>query len=179
LDFADLSVALFATAKAPTIRPCQRIADGYAADLLMPNYLFRPLAKKQSKLSFRTVSDLAETFKTSLTSTAIRLVEGDHSPSLLVCHGLHGRKWFTRAPSVPPRWFPQETLDAKSFAMSVLFGGTADNAFPRKIGAESWFDRRDADRYEVMEQTLRIGSNETRTLLLIADQEMLQGGALM
>ena len=78
----------------------ERTADGYAADLLMPYYLFRPLARQQSKLTFKAVAALADTFNASKPATAIRLVESDHSPALLVCHGPRGRKWFTRAPSV-------------------------------------------------------------------------------
>ena len=98
----------------------ERIADQYAADLLMPRYLFSPLARQQGKLTFKAVAALSDIFRTSKTATAIRLVESDQAPAILVCHGPNGRKWFTRAPSVPERWFPQDTLDAESFAFGVL-----------------------------------------------------------
>lgn len=153
----------------------ERAADGYAADLLMPYYLFKPLARQQGKLSFKAVNALAEIFNTSRPATAIRLVESDLSPALLVCHGSKGRKWFTRAPSVPQKWFPQDVLDADSYAFGVQFGGNADDSIPRKIGADAWFDRWDADRFEVHEQTMRIGPDETLTLILIRDQKMLEG----
>ncbi len=45
---------------------------------------------------------------------------------------------------------------------------------PRKIGADAWFDRRDADRFEVQEQTFRTGDNEILTLVLIRDGAMLE-----
>jgi hypothetical protein len=53
------------------------------------------------------VDAISGIFNTSRTATAIRLVDGDHSPALLVCHTSQGRKWFTRAPDaarniVPP-----------------------------------------------------------------------------
>ena len=70
----------------------ERVADGFAADLLMPAYLFKPLARQHAKLTFKAVNALAEAFKTSQTATAIRLVESDHAPALLVCHGPKGRK---------------------------------------------------------------------------------------
>jgi len=152
----------------------ERTADGYAADLLMPYYLFRPLARQQSKLTFKAVAALADTFNASKPATAIRLVESDHSPALLVCHGPRGRKWFTRAPSVPQIWFPQDALDADSYAFGVQFGGNSDDPLPRKIGAEAWFDRRGADRFELHEQTIRTGPDETLTLLLISDSRMLE-----
>jgi IrrE N-terminal-like domain len=152
----------------------ERIADAYAADLLMPHYLFRPAARQQPKLTFKAVSTLAEIFHTSQTATAIRLVEGDHSPALLVCHGKLGRKWFVRAPSVPEQWFPRNELDADSFAFGVLYGGNPDDALPRKIGAEAWFDRWEASRYEVHEQTIRTGEDEILTFILITDAHMLE-----
>ena len=59
----------------------ERVADAYAADLLLPRYLFVPISREYAKLSFRTVRQLGDLFDTSLTSTAIRLVESRHSPS--------------------------------------------------------------------------------------------------
>lgn len=152
----------------------ERTADSYAADLLMPYYLFRPLARQQGKLTFKAVTALADIFNASKPATAIRLVESDYSPALLVCHGPKGRKWFTRAPSVPQRWFPQDSLDADSYAFGIQFGGNPDDTLPRKIGADAWFDRRDADRFEVHEQTMRTSPEETLTLVLISDSRMLE-----
>ena len=152
----------------------ERIADTYAADLIMPHYLFRPVARQYPKLSFKTVDAVAEIFNTSRTATAIRLVDGDHSPALLVCHGSQGRKWFTRAPGVPSRWFPRETLDAECFAFGVLYAGNGDDPMPRKIGADAWFDRWEAANHEVHEQTVRTGDDEVLTLVLISDPHMLE-----
>lgn len=152
----------------------ERIADRYAADLLMPRYLFQPAVKHLNKLTFKAIAALAADFDTSLTSTAIRVVESNHWPAILVCHGQTGRKWFTRAPMVPERWFPQETLDADSNAMDVLYGRKPDNSHPRKIGADAWFDRREAERYEVLEESVRIGSAEVLTLISFNDEEMLE-----
>lgn len=155
----------------------ERVANRFAADLLLPNYLFRPIARQHSKLNFKTVNALADLFSTSLTATAIRLVESDHFPAFLVCHGPKGRKWFTRAPSLPSKWFPQDSLDADSFAFGVQFGAQRDDPLPRKIGADAWFDRAEAARFEVQEQTVRTGDFETLTLVLVTDEGMLAESA--
>jgi hypothetical protein len=152
----------------------ERVADAYAADLLMPRYLFDPVARQHPKLNFNVVNALADEFETSLTATAIRLVEGDHSPALAVCHGTGGRKWFVRAPSVSPRWFPRDSLDSESFAFDVLFGKAEGTTMPRKIGADAWFDRGEAEKYDVLEQTVRTGNNEILTLVLIPDERMCE-----
>jgi hypothetical protein len=152
----------------------ERAADGYAADLLMPGYLFRPIARQHAKLSFRTIDAIATIFRTSMTATAIRLVESGHAPSLLICHGPAGRKWFTRSPDVPEKWFPRDALDADSFAFGVQFGGKPDDPMPRRVGADAWFDRWEASRFEVQEQTFRTAPQETLSLVLIVDPDMLR-----
>lgn len=152
----------------------ERVANLYASRLLMPAYVLDPIARAYPKLTFQTVSAIAELFDTSITATAIRLVEGGHAPSVLVCHGPKGRKWFTRSPDVPDRWFAQDNLDSESFAFGVLFGRQGNDPMPRKIGADAWFDRDEAQRYEVQEQTFRTGSDEILTLVLIRDAAMLE-----
>lgn len=156
-----------------TVSP-ERSADGYAADLLMPSYLFRPMARSQRKLNFAAIKALADAFDVSQTATAIRLVASDLTPTMLVCHGPQGRKWFTRSPSVPHRWFPQDVLDPDSFAFDIQFGREPDSPMLRKIGADAWFDRAGADRFVLREQTIRVGSDETLTLLVFDDPEMLE-----
>ena len=156
-----------------TLHP-ERVADRFASSLLLPAYIFRPIARAYPKADFQTVSAIADTFDASRTATAIRLVENRHFVACLVCHGLRGRKWFTRSPEVPDRWFPREDLAAESFAFEILNGSAAEDRFPRKIGADAWFDRWDADRYEVFEQTIRTGEGEILTLVRIDDEAMLR-----
>jgi hypothetical protein len=151
----------------------ERAADNYAADLLMPRNIFQPIARSYAKLNFKRVKAIADVFDTSWTATAIRLVESGHSPAILVCHNCEGRKWFSRGPAVSSRWFPKAELDPDSFAFGILFAGKSDDAALRKIGADAWFDRRDAERFEVQEQTIRTGPDEILSLVLMTDDEML------
>src|SRR5690606_6030659 len=59
-------------------------ANSYASDLLMPDFMFRPRAEKRP-MTFDTASDLADTFKTSLTATSIRFVDYGSYPAMLIC----------------------------------------------------------------------------------------------
>lgn len=152
----------------------EREADGYAADLLLPRYLLKPILREYPKLNFQTIRAVADIFNTSPAASAIRLVETGHAPAVLVCHGPQGRKWFTASLGVPDRWFPQKALDRESSAFSILFGADADDTSPRKIDADAWFDRPEAEKYEVQEQTIRTGDDEILTLILIRDEAMLE-----
>lgn len=152
----------------------ERAADRFASRLLMPDYLFRPMAGASAKVSFATVRMIADAFDTSMTAIAIRLIDGGYFIGCLVCHGRHGRKWFARSPGLPDRWFPRADLDAESFAFDVLFGTREEDKFPRRIGADAWFDRSEAERYDVHEQTIRTGDEEILTLVRIDDDAMLR-----
>lgn len=150
----------------------ERIADAYAADLLLPSYLFRPAAAKLRRSTFAAVDELARLFQSSRTATAMRLVDFGPEPAMLVCHGLGGRKWFKRGRDVPERWFPRDDLDAESNAFEALHSGV-DKAQPMLIGADAWFDRREAEQREVFEQTVRAGNGEVLTLLTFKNHGML------
>ena len=157
-----------------TIGSLERTANTYAANLLLPPYLFGPLSRKHKNLSFESVRALADEFDASHTATAIRLVESDHTPAILICHGPSGREWFRRSPSVPERWFPKKELDPDSFAFDLLFGRDLDSETMRKMDASAWFDRDEAYRFEIWEQTLRVGPQQTLTLLVFDNEEMIE-----
>jgi hypothetical protein len=152
----------------------EKVADAYAADLLMPRYLFVPRAAALGRIAFDTIGGLGQAFKTSLTATAIRLVDLDQFSGFVISHTPRGRKWFARSPSVPRHWFPREDLDVKSFAFGVQFGGRSDDSAPRKVSAEAWFDRQGGARFMVREQTVRVASDETVSLVIIDDKAMLE-----
>ncbi len=65
-------------------------------------------------------------------------------------------------------------LDAETYAFDIQSGSDPDSPMLHGIGADARFDRTSADRLEVQEQTVRISSNETLTLLVICDGEMLE-----
>lgn len=150
----------------------ERVADAYAADLLLPAFLFEPLARKARKATFEAVDDIRAQFQMSRTAVALRMVDLGPEPTMLVCHRPGGRRWFKRGADVPDRWFPRDELDAESGAMEVLHGRCERT--PRTlIGADAWFDRRDAERYEVFEQSVRMASGDALTFLTFKSAEML------
>ena len=68
---------------------------------------------------------------------------------------------------VPGWWFPQQDLDAQSYAFDMLHAGTSEQSFPRKIGAGAWFDFNNADRFEIQEQSFALPNSEILTILII------------
>ena len=70
---------------------------------------------------------------------------------------------------VPEHWFPQEHADPDSCVVDALKGTSSGR--PQKIGADAWFDRSGADRYELKEQAVQI-ADTALCLLLLTDSEM-------
>lgn len=140
----------------------------------MPEFLIREsLRGYNNRFDMRTIRAMAEDFDMSLTAAAIRLVERNTVPSLLVCHTSKGRKWFTRSPKVDRRWFPMDHLDKDSLAFGVLFEGGPEDKFLRSSEADAWFDHSWADGMPIKEQTVRISDDEILTLLVVEDERML------
>jgi hypothetical protein len=140
----------------------------------MPAYIFDAVARAYRKPDFSTVDAIAEQFSVSRSAAAIRLVQRGHFPALLICHGPTKRKWFFRSPLVPDRWFPREQLDPESSAFTVQFGRKRGTSYLSKIGADAWFDRFDAGRYEVREQSVPSSGDSSLTLVVIEDDHMLR-----
>ncbi len=57
----------------------------------------------------------------------MRIINEDHFPILVVCHGKDKRHWFRRSNMLPNWWFPREDLDANSLRLGFC------TAAPRKI----------------------------------------------
>jgi Zn-dependent peptidase ImmA (M78 family) len=160
----------------------ERQADQFAADLLMPSYLFRPAANSFKKMTLDGAEKLSNMFNVSLTAAAIRLLELGPAPAMLVCHGTQGRRWFKRHRDLPETLFPPKKLDRETFAQDVM-DGKMDRSGARKIGAEAWTDRLGASNFEVTEQTFRIGEDSILTMVWWHDEaqieaELQQGGRL-
>jgi hypothetical protein len=64
-------------------------------------------------------------------------------------------------------------LSAESSAFAVQFGRLKEQRQARKVKASAWFGIREAERFEIREETVRSTAGETLTLLLLDDSRML------
>lgn len=152
----------------------EREADRFAANLLMPWFLFRPIARSFSHADFKAVSELSCRFQTSLVATAIRFVESNVVPAMIVCHDQEKRQWFKRSKDIPERWFPRDTVDHDSYAFDILYGKAEENTHQQKVSAESWFDRAEAADYLVLEQSAPYIDGKVISLLEFFEEGMLE-----
>ncbi len=155
----DRGLAAFACAEKAFLREWSKDnpetrANRYAADLLLPEPLFKRDARNK-EMTLMTARELAERYQTSLTATTIRLVELGSFPAMVVCMEQGRRKWFVRGPDLPHSVWPVETLQRGSLAFGLMEGRRAEE--PIDIEASNWIDHPDAERFPISEDSVRSG----------------------
>lgn len=149
----------------------ERRANRYAADLLLPKFMFEPRAKGK-EITFATVRSLAADFSTSLTATAIRLVEFGSFPAIIVCNERDRRRWFFRGSDVPDALRLRDTPGAYTCAYDLLRGSSADEG-PTDVQADGWISHPGSRRYSLREDSVRIGDGLVLSILWWKDERQL------
>jgi hypothetical protein len=133
----------------------EKRANRYAADILLPSFLFDPQASRL-ETGLGAIRQLAATFETSLTATAIRFVESAIKPSVLVCSGQNRRRWFFSGRDVPKHLWPRKIPGSSTQAHDLLHTAATSVSGPTEVDADEWFDHHDAHNYVVMEESFRV-----------------------
>jgi hypothetical protein len=128
----------------------ERRANRYAADLLLPRKMFQAAAHGLPP-TFSTARAFARTFESSLTATAIRLVELGELPAMLVCTDAKGRLWFFRSAIIPEALWPLSQPGPNTNTSKLVAGTLAHAPGPELVDASDWIDHRDASEYVLIE----------------------------
>lgn len=146
-------------------------ANRFAADLLMPKKLFISEAKGKP-ITLNSTRELARVFQTSMTATAIRLVEHGSFPAMVICSDRKGRKWFISGPDVPVKLFPSDQPGPGSAAHNIIQGGKAVSE-PIDVKADQWFDYDGSDRYWISEDSFRVTEELVVSLIWWEDEDQI------
>lgn len=150
----------------------ERRANRYATELLLPTRMFTPRARNLPS-TFESARELADAFETSLTATAVRLVELGSHLAMLVCCDQGERKWFLRSKGVPSGLWPIDRLTHNSGSVAARLLAGATRVGPRHVNADEWISHRRAHRYRVHEDSILIMPNVTLTLLWWDDEQQI------
>jgi Zn-dependent peptidase ImmA (M78 family) len=148
----------------------ERGANEYAADLLMPAEMFAKESRNKP-ITFATARELSDTFVTSLTATAIRLIRHGSFPAMLVYLEGGRRRWFIRGDDVPEALWPLDSPRLATTAADLLRGRGEDR--PTAIQADGWIDHPRSKWYEVVDHSIRISSTGILSLLWWKDERQL------
>jgi Zn-dependent peptidase ImmA (M78 family) len=148
----------------------EKRANQYAADLLLPKSMFQPRVRGR-EMTLTTAAEQAAIFRTSLTSTAIRLVQLGSAPALVVCTSRQGVVWKSYGPDVRAKFLFRVQPSSDSVAYDLLRGQDAPG--PTDVAAEAWFNDRAARYHEICEDSRMISPDEVLTILWWKDESHL------
>jgi hypothetical protein len=150
----------------------ERRANRYAADLLLPRKLFAARARSMVP-TFECARELASMFTTSLTATAIRLVELGPAPAMVLATEVTGRKWFAASDVVPRDLWPRAQPGTNTVAAKLLDGRLLKSPKPVDVDADDWIEHRDASRYTLKEDSIVVYGGLVLTLLWWNDESQI------
>ncbi len=149
----------------------EKRANRFASDLLLPAKLFRPLSKGLP-ITFKSVQQLADVFRMSLSATAIRLVEYGSYPAMLICNGAGGRQWYVAKSDVSSKLWPVDRPGQSTHAAELLNRRDLTMG-PRKVGAEQWIKNFRADQYWLKEDSIPWVNQSVLSLVWWEDESQL------
>jgi Zn-dependent peptidase ImmA (M78 family) len=128
-------------------------ANGFAAELLMPEVLFRQDARR-GDVSFANVYELAsgDSYNVSVTAAAIRLVETSRECCALVATEAGQVIWQVRSDFYYRMATRGQTIRSDTYAAAVQTG-EQPNARPEPVDPLAWFDDPAHSRVELLEST--------------------------
>jgi len=156
----DVKSNRFSQRKAVPMR--EKVANDYAAELLMPHYLFsRHIAG--SDVSFDVIRSVKNIFNVSLTAAAIKYVGSCGFPVLLVSYKSGRRGWYHRSTEVPEHFYPVRELDRNSAAYRTLIGKPDSGS--TLCDADIWIDAQGSEDYEIREVSWKVSDDEVMVFL--------------
>jgi Zn-dependent peptidase ImmA (M78 family) len=116
-------------------------ANRFAGDLLLPKAMFSRDARAK-EVTFAGAGALADRYETSLTATAIRLVELGSFPAVILCFEPGSKRWawHKRGPDLPSRLWPRDLPAKNSIAFDIMNGGHPPS--PANVGGLRRLDPR-------------------------------------
>jgi hypothetical protein len=141
----------------------ERSANEFAADLLMPQMIFGRYSYA-SPVTLDAVREMAIKFETSLTATAIRLVQHGSFPAMVIYLTQGSRKWFVAGPDIPSALRPRERPSRNTVA-GELECGENPSIGPQNVQADGWLTHPDSEAYELVEDSVKFRDGSILSLL--------------
>lgn len=142
----------------------EAIANSFASQLLLPTYLFAPVALGKP-LTIDEAQKLGTVFSTSITATCIKMVRISAVPAWVVCHSLRGLAWFFKSPSATDEFFLKRELHHDTEAFGMVYGQGEGKTRVKLDGGHLWFADRYASRYQVRSQSFRVQAGTVVSIL--------------
>jgi hypothetical protein len=156
----------------PNVETVEIRANRFAAELLMPAVIFRPLVE-QRDASWEEIKELSSTSQTTLTSTAVRFIDLTDEACCLVVSQARRITWFRPAKEFHP--YIQFGPLAQNTAAYDAFEGITPPDYFAEVKADNWLSGKGIDASaDILEWSLPMNSYG-QVLTLLYDEKGLAG----
>lgn len=146
-------------------RSKEMLANAFASQLILPDYLVAPLATAMAP-SLDAAQELARIFKSSLTAAAIKLVKHVPMAAWVVCHRPRSKGWFVRGGAAPADVFVlTDELHHDSPAFSLLHGDGGGRSTLHVEPSSRWLSGVSVRGKEVRCQSMKVPDGTVLTVL--------------
>ena len=115
---------------------------------------------------------MCKKFETSITATAIRLLELGSFPAVVVCNNKHRRLWTYREPDIPSVIQIRESPSSYTNAYELLHGKVS-SAHPSETQASDWITHPQSHYYSIHEDSVKINDELVLSLLWWKNEKQL------
>lgn len=158
----------------PTIIPIELRANKFAAEFLMPQFIFQPLVDARSP-GWNEIKELAGLSQATLTATAIRSIDLTDDACCLIVSQEGRIAWFRKSTGFRS-YFQMDSrlLSPGTVAHAVFYGDTPPDRF-EDVKADNWVSGQNVNPYtEILEWSLPINSYG-QVFTLLYDEEGISG----
>jgi Zn-dependent peptidase ImmA (M78 family) len=142
-------------------------ANGYASQLVLPDYLVIPWAEGK-RANLDVAKSLANDFNASLTAAAIKLAKRTTLPACIVCHSQSRLMWHQRNAAFSSDFYLLPELHSDTEAFKLAFSGGNGLQRPRKEAADRWISGGGSYRLTVESQSIKLPDATVLTMLTLA-----------
>lgn len=117
----------------------ERVADKFAADLLMPAFMFTPKVRPMRRVTCALLQELAEEFRVSLHAVARRCAEINTHPMMIVLTGRDRKcRLLARSNDMEDTYWPHRLLSKGTMACNIFENGASP--LSDTVPTDEWFD---------------------------------------
>jgi len=157
-----------------TTKPIELRANEFAAEFLMPQFIYKPLVDARSP-GWGQIKDLAALSQTTLTATAIRFMDLTDEACCLIVSQAGRIAWFRKSRDFRPYvQMDNRLLSSGTVAYAIFQGNTTPECF-EGVKADNWVSGRGVKPYtEILEWSLPVNSYG-QILTLLYDEKGIAG----
>ncbi len=142
-------------------------ANSFASQLILPDYLVLPWVADR-KPSLDLANAMGSDFQTSLTASALKLLQRAKVPTAITCHDQRKLKWSRRSRDFSTDFYILNELHQDTIAFEMAFGVAKGLSRPKRESASRWISGPGAYRMEVCSQSIKLPEGSVLTMLTVA-----------